>query len=175
MTANAAERRPSRRFTHLAFGIGGRVASVVYGTVVAMATVTAAYATEKHPWKIAVVMWSTAIVLWIAHLYAHGLSASLSEGRRLGRRELLLIGGRESGILLAAVGPGVALILGAVGLLAERTAVWMALGVGLATLAAEGVRYARLERLGLTSTLAVTAANLGLGVLVVLLKVVVSH
>src|SRR6266536_2484938 len=151
MKADATARRPSRRFTYLAFGIGGRVASIVYGTVVAMATVTAAYAEEKHPWKIAVVMWSTAVVLWVAHLYAHGLSESLSEGRRLGPRELVSVGRRESGILLASVGPGIALILGAVGVLAERTAVWLALGIGLATLAAEGVRYARIERLGLTS------------------------
>ncbi len=175
MKADATARRPSQRFTHLAFGIGGRVASVVYGTVVAMATVTAAYATEKHPWRIAVIMWSTAFVLWVAHLYAHTLSESLSEGRRLSRRELVSVGGRESGILLASVGPGIALILGAVGVLAEKTAVWAALGVGLATLAAEGVRYARVERLGLTGTLAVTAANLALGALVVVLKVVVAH
>lgn len=161
--------------THLAFGIGGRVASIVYGTVVAMATVTAAYATENHPWKIAVVMWSTAFVLWIAHLYAHGLSESLSEGHRLDRLELTSIAGRESGILLAAVGPGIALILGAVGVFAERTAVWLALGIGLATLAAEGIRYARLERLGPLITLAVVASNLALGVLVVLLKVAVAH
>jgi hypothetical protein len=161
--------------THLAFGIGERVASIVYGTVVAMATVTAAYATEKDPWKIAVVMWSTAFVLWIAHLYAHGLSESLHEGHRLNRGELLSIAARESGILLAAVGPGIALILGAVGVFGEKTAVWLALGVGLATLAAEGIRYARLERLKAASTLLVLASNLALGLLVVALKVAVSH
>jgi hypothetical protein len=140
-----------------------------------MATVTAAHAAKERPWKIAVIVWSTVIVFWIAHLYAHGLSESLSEGHRLNRRELRSIARRESGILLAAVGPGLALILGAVGVLAVRTAVWVALGIGLATLAAEGVRYARVERLGATGTLAITAANLALGLLVVVLKVVVAH
>lgn len=140
-----------------------------------MATVTAAHAGRESPWKIAVIVWSTVIVFWVAHLYAHGLSESLSEGHRLDRRELLSIAARESGILLAAVGPGIALILGAVHVLAERTAVWLALGIGLATLAAEGFRYARLERLGPASTLLIIASNLALGLLVVVLKVAVSH
>jgi hypothetical protein len=47
---------------------------------------------------------------------------------------------RELGILHAAAGPTAALMLEAVGLLRASTSVWLALGIGLATLAAEGVR-----------------------------------
>jgi len=47
--------------------------------------------------------------------------------------------------------------------------------VGLVALALEGVRYARIERLGVTGTLLVVAANAGLGLLVVLLKAEVLH
>jgi hypothetical protein len=171
------EERParSRAFTHLAFGVGGGVASIVYGTIVAMATLSAAYATEKHPWKLAVIVASTAFVLWIAHLYAHGLSESLREGRRLDRAELASVAHRELGILLAAAGPTAALILGAAGVLRRNTSVWLALGIGLLTLGVEGLRYAHIEGLGRTGTLAVTAANLALGLLVVGLKVLVSH
>jgi hypothetical protein len=140
-----------------------------------MATITAAYATRESPWKIALIVWSTVLVLWVAHVYAHGLSESLSEGHRLNRRELRSLAGRESGILLAALGPSLALILGAAGVLAEPTAVWLAIGTGLGILAGEGIRYARLERLGPAGTLAVTAANLALGVFVVVLKVIVAH
>ena len=157
------------------FGIGGRVASVIYGTVVVMATVTAAHATKEDPWTIAAIVWSTVIVLWVAHVYAHGLSESLSERRAIRGSELTTLAGRESGILLAAVGPSLALLLGAVGVLAERTAVWVAIGIGMGTLLVEGIRYARIERFGAVGTLAIVAANLALGVFVVVLKVVVAH
>src|SRR5262249_9636818 len=153
----------------------GQVAGVVYGTVVVMATITATYASVRDPWRIAVVVWTTAFVLWIAHLYSHGLGESLVRGKRLDRAELKSVARRELGILLAAVGPSLALILGATDVVAENTSVWLAIGVGLVILGVEGLRYARLENLGILGTLKVTASNLALGVLVVLLKVAVAH
>lgn len=173
----SSEPPPTRRHTvaRLALGHGHEVAGVVYGTVVAMATLTAAYASVRDPWRVAVVVWTTLFVLWVAHLYSHGLAESIARGHRLDRPELKSLARRELGILLAAVGPSAALILGAVGVLHENTSVWLALGVGLATLGIEGLRYARVEKLSGWGTLAVTAANLGLGVFVVVLKVAVAH
>src|SRR4051794_7703205 len=130
---------------HVLFGVGEGVANIVYGTVVVMAALTAAYATEKEPWRLAVVVFSSALVLWLAHLYAHALSESIAEHGRLSSGELLSIVRRELGILLAAVAPTAALVLGAVGIFRETTAVWIALGVGLLTLAAQGFRFSRLE------------------------------
>ena len=85
------------------------------------------------------------------------------------------LAGRELGILLAVVPPSLALLLGAVGVLDETASIWLALGVGLLALALEGVRYARIERLGVAGTLLVMAANTGIGLLVVLLKAEVLH
>jgi hypothetical protein len=160
---------------HVLFGAEGRVASTVYGTVLIMATLAAAYATEKHPWKLALVVFSTAFVLWIAHLYAHGLAESLAERRRLRRDELVAIVRRELGIMLAAVVPVAALIAGALGVVAETTGVWLALSAGLLTLGVDGLRFARYERLGRAGTFAAVGANLGLGLTVVALKVAVMH
>jgi hypothetical protein len=53
--------------------------------------------------------------------------------------------------------------------------VWVAISVGLVTLAAEGVRPARLERLVPGATVAATGINLALGLLVVAMKVLVAH
>jgi len=172
---SAPPRTRRHNVARLALGHGHEVAGVVYGTVVAMATLTAAYASVRDPWRVAVVVWTTLFVLWVAHLYSHGLGESIVRGRRLDRPELKAIARRELGILFAAVGPSAALVLGAAGVLRENTSVWLALGIGLATLAIEGLRYARLERLSGWGTLAVTAANLGLGMLVVVLKIAVSH
>lgn len=164
-----------RATTHVLFGIGGGVANVVYGTVVVLAALTAAYARENHPWRLAVIVFTTSVVLWVAHVYAHELSASLAAQQRLSAAELIAIAQRESGILLAAVGPTVALLLGAAGVFEETVAIWLAFGVGLLTLAMQGVRYARIENLGLLGTLAAIAVNVALGLLIVALKVGVAH
>ena len=171
------ESKPARpgTFAHLAFGTGGAIAATVYGTVVAMATLTAAYATERHPWKLAVIVASTAFVLWIAHLHAHGLSESIEEGHWLTRGNVTAIARRELGIVLAAAGPVAALILGALDVISDSAAVWLAFGIGLLILAVEGFRYGRLERAGIVATLVAVGTNLGIGLLVVALKVAVAH
>ena len=75
----------------------------------------------------------------------------------------------------AALPPLGALMLGAFGLISTRASVWLAFGLGLAVLAVQGVVFARVERLGRFGTLAVVTANLGLGVLLVGLKLLVYH
>lgn len=165
----------SSKVSDVLLGTRGGIASTVYGTVVIMATLTAAYASRSDPWHLAVIVMSTAFVLWIAHLYAHGLSESITLERRLTLQEGKTLARRELGILLAAVLPCAALILGAIGILEESAAIWLALGLGLGTLAAEGVRYARMEHIGRLGLIAAVVGNVLLGLFVVLLKVVVAH
>jgi hypothetical protein len=169
------QREARRSLAELAFGVGGGVAGTVYGTVVAMATLTAAYATEKHPGRLAVIVSSTAIVLWLAHLHAHALSESLEENRWLQRHDVARIARREVGIVLAASTPTAALLLGWVGVFRDTTAVWIALMSGLVVLLGEGIRYARLEHLRPAAALFVIGLNLALGLLIVALKVALAH
>ena len=169
------ERTRSAAFSDVVLGARGGIASTVYGTVVVMATLTAAYASESSPWKLAIIVATTAFVLWIAHLYAHALSESINLDRRLTAEEVVSVARRELGILAAAILPCAALVLGAIDVFEERTAIWLALGIGLGTLAAEGVRYARIERLGRLGLVAAVVGNVVLGSFVVLLKVVVAH
>jgi hypothetical protein len=173
---SSGQTRISRTAAHLVVGVEGRIASTVFGTITAMATV-AAYggAFPDSPWTVEELVLSTAVVLWIAHVYAHGLSESLAEGRPLRVRGVQRLAGRELGIMLAVVPPSIALLLGAAGVLDETASIWLALAVGLVALALEGLRYARVERLRLTGTLLVMAANTALGLLVVLLKAEVLH
>jgi hypothetical protein len=175
-TAPSERNRISHRAGHLVFGLDDRIASTVYGTITAMATV-AAYgrAFPDNPWTVEELVVSTAVVLWIAHVYTHGLSESLMESRRLSGARVWTIAWRELGILLAAVPPCIALALGAAGLFDETASIWLALALGLATLAVEGLRYARIEHLGVAGTLVAVGANVGIGLLVVLLKAEVLH
>ena len=165
----------SRTAAHLV-GVEGRIASTVFGTITAMATV-AAYgrAFPDSPWTVEELVLSTAVVLWIAHVYTHGLSESLSEGHHLHVKEVRRLAGRELGILLAVIPPTLALLLGAVGAIDETASIWLALAVGLVILSLEGLRYSRIERLGLGGTLLAVGLNAGLGLLVVLLKAEVLH
>lgn len=164
-----------RAATHVLFGIDGGVANVVYGTVVVLAALTAAYGSENHPWRLALVVFTSVVVLWVAHVYAHALSHSLETRKQLSGGELVNVGRRELGIVLSAVGPMIALLLGAAHVFAETVAIWVAFGVGLLTLAVEGVRYARLERAGPVGTIVAVALNVALGLFLVALKVAVAH
>jgi hypothetical protein len=152
-------------------GIGG----TVYGTVLALAALTAGSAEHPTPRKLAVLVATSALVIWIAHVYSHGLGESIERGRRLDTAELAAIAVRELPILAAAAAPVAALLLGAAGVMRESSAIWTAFGIGLGALAVQGARYARVERLGPLGTAAAMAANVALGGIVVALKVLVQH
>jgi hypothetical protein len=165
----------AQRATRAAIGIEGDVASTVYGTVVAMATLTAAFATEDHPATLAVIVASSTVVLWLAHLHAHLLGESLTTGRRISSDDVRRMARAQAGIVLSAVPATACLLLGASGVLRENTAVALAFAAGVAVLTIAGVRYSRLEHLSGKPRLLVIAVNVGLGLLIVLLKVTVAH
>jgi hypothetical protein len=172
--ASVLARPSSRAAAALVFGVGNRIGSTVYGTVTVMATLTA-FANTKTPWELTTLVATTALVLWIAHLYAHGLAESISLAQPLRFDELTRIAHNEFGILLAAVLPTLVLLLGVIGLIDESTCVWIAIAVSLGTLAAQGFRYARIESVGWKGTVTAVAANLALGLFIVALKVTVHH
>jgi hypothetical protein len=154
-------------------GRGRGIAGTVYGTVVVMSAIVAA-AADHRDWELVTVVGSTALVIWIAHVYAHGVGESIGQNRRLDGPELRGIIGRQLPILAAAVAPVVVLASGAADILQESRATWLALGIGLLTLGIEGARYAHVERLGGLGTIATIAVNLALGGIVVALKVLID-
>jgi hypothetical protein len=175
-TAPSEQTRISRRAGHWVLGVDDRIASTVFGTITAMATITVyGRIFPNDPWKVEELVVSSAIVFWIAHLYTHALSESISEDRRLNGGRVWSLAVRELGILLAAIPPTLALTLGGLGVFDETASIWLALGLGLGILAVEGFRYARIEGLGSLGIFLAVAANLGIGVLVVLLKAEVLH
>jgi hypothetical protein len=151
----------------LLFGSGRSIGGTVYGTIVAMSVIAVgASAADVDVGRLAA---------FAAHVYAHGLAESIDQGRHLDAAELRSVARRESSILFAAVAPTAALLAGAIGLLRESRAVWLALGIGVATLAVEGWRYATLEDLGRLRTVLVVALNVALGLVIVGLEAALSH
>ena len=156
--------------------MGERVSGYIYGTIVALSVIVGGARAYPHePGHIAVVVAVTCAVFWLAHVYAHGIGHAVHLNEHLSFAELLQIARRESSVIEAAVPPIVALLLGAVGVFDGTTSVWIAFALGLVVLGAQGIVFARIERMGAVATVGVVAANLGLGVVLVLLKLFVSH
>jgi hypothetical protein len=160
------------------FIVGDRqtIAGTVYGTIIVMSVLaTGARAYEHQLWRLVVLAGGSVVILWLAHVYAHGLGESLKLGRRVTAGELTSIARREYSIVAAAVLPTAAVALGAAGILNQRTAVELALWLGVATLTAQGIRYARLERLGSGATVVTVGINLAIGLGLVALEVLIAH
>jgi hypothetical protein len=148
----------------------------VYGTIVAMSALAAGASAFSHDlWRLTAVVAVGSIVFWIAHVYAHSLGETIALGRRLNVAELRSVARREASIVFAAILPAGALALGALGVFEDRLAVWLALGAGTATLGVQGVRYARIERLGPAASAFAVALNVGLGGVIIALEVLVGH
>jgi hypothetical protein len=157
------------------FGTRDRIAGTVYGTIVAMGAITAGAGAEADASRLAAIVFATVLLLWIAHVYAHSIGESVEQGRRLDRAEFVSVARRELAIPLAAVGPVVALLLGSLGLVRQSRAIWLALTLGIVTLAIQGLRFAQLEHERFWGTAFSVAVNVSLGLLIVALKIFVGH
>lgn len=140
-----------------------------------MAALTAGSEGNPGLWQLSAIVATSVLVIWIAHVYAHGLGESIDRGRRLDAGELAEIARRELAIPLAAVAPIAALALGALEFVRDTRAVWLALAIALATLMLQGARYAGVERLSRTGTLVSIGVNTLLGLVIVALKAGLSH
>jgi hypothetical protein len=159
---------------HLLPGAERGIAGTVYGTIVVMG-VLAAGSEKLDPWRLGAVVTGTVLVLWIAHVYSHAMAETITAQRRLDPAEFADVARREFWIPLAAVGPLIALALGGLGVLRESRAIWLAFGIGLATLFVQGLRYASVEHLGGWGRVAAVAMNVALGLLIVALEVALTH
>jgi hypothetical protein len=156
--------------------MGERLGGFIYGTIVTLAVVvTGAKAYAHDAGHIAILVGVTAVALWLAHVYAHGLAHSLGRDEHVSLAELRFIARREASIIEATLPPLAFLVVGELGIVSTRVAVWGALLVGLAVLAALGLTFARIERLGVLATVAIVAANVSLGAVLVALKLFLTH
>jgi hypothetical protein len=160
----------------LLLGSRGQISGTVYGTIVVMGTLAAGSDSRTvHAGRLAVLTAGTVIVFWLAHVYAEALDLSLTGQHKIDPGELLALCRHELAIPAAAVIPVLVLVVGASGAVDDSTAVWIAMAVGVVTLTAQGVRYARIEQLSRVGTLVSVSTNLGLGLAIVALKALVAH
>ena len=162
---------PARRTAQAA-----RVSGYTYGTIIVLSVIVASARAYPHgAGHIAAIVTVTAAVFWLAHVYAHSLGHSVAHDERISWAEVSFIARREAAIIEAAALPVGALVLGTLGVLEPPTSVWLAIGLGLAMLVAQALRYARIERLSFFATALLVAVNVGLGLALVALKLFVMH
>lgn len=149
-----------------------RIAGTVYGTMIALAAI-AVGTDERDAWRLVVLVAAGSIAIWLAHVYAHSLGESIEDGVRVNRTRVSRIARRELSIPLAAALPCALLAAGAIGLLEESTAVWLALGAGILTLGVQGARYARIEGVRGAPGAVIVLVNVLLGLGIVGIKVFV--
>ena len=117
----------------------------------------------------------TMAVFWMAHVYAGAVQRSMEHGGWTTRAELREIAASEWPIVEAAAGVLLALLLGALGVIDRDTAVWLAIVLGMADLAAWGWRIGRQWNRTPAASLGLAAANACIALPIVALNVFIHH
>jgi hypothetical protein len=148
----------------------------IYGSLLAASVVAGTSPGQRppRPLELIVVLLATGIVFWLAHVYAQ-LGGDRLAGASLSRKEVRVAAAREWPIVQAAVPPALAAGIGALLGLSDSGAAWLALLVAVAGQLGWALYAA--AKAGATGRVMVASGvvNLVLGLLIVLLKVAVSH
>ncbi len=146
----------------------------VYGLILATAVI--AISRESDPsdaGQAAISMLVTALVFWLAHVYARLLGRAVSPDGRLTRAAVARATREDWSIVEVAIPLVLILGLGAIGVMPERAALIAATVLALVELAAIGAYAAIRQGAGPGGTLLSAAIALVLGLSLVLLKVLI--
>lgn len=147
----------------------------VYGSMLAASVVIDAGALGSFPrLEVVLLILLTGLVFWAAHVHAQLFGERLAK-HSLGRRTVLSACREEWPIVKAAVPPAVAVAVGPLVGLDVQGALWLALTVAVAGQVGWSVAAAR--RAGATRRLvaATALANLVFGLLIISLKILLTH
>lgn len=151
----------------------------VYGLILVSGLVAATGSAGSPAWKTLLFTCVTVAVFWCAHVYAGAVAAhgtAGADGVPLGLRAALKEAIRKSrGMLASTVFPALALLLGAVGVLRDTTAVWLALWVCVAALGWLGfLAYGR-KGAQLHIRIIGALATASFGLVIIVAKAIVTH
>ena len=147
----------------------------VYGSLLAASVVVGQAPLQESvpPVELAVILLATGAVFWLVHVYSRTLGHYVIDGR-FHRHRLAHVMREESPIILAAIPPAVAaLVVGAIG--NASAAAWWAFFVAIAGQVIWAIVAAREAGQPPIGVFLAAAVNLGLGLVLVALKVAISH
>jgi hypothetical protein len=160
----------------LASRVSGRrspnLVGAIYGTIVATAVVAGlGERPSVSPSRAFWILLASGLFFWAAHVYATLLAARIQERRRTKRADVRGAVSRDWPLFQSSVPLAVPLLLGWLGILGDRTALAVATAVGVVTLVALGIGFARREGYGLAGIVAAASINAGVGLFIIGLKV----
>lgn len=151
-----------------------RLSRAIYGNVLATSLVVAFSEDDDYStWEIAVSVLVTGLVFWLAHVYASVVAERYVAHRRLTRSEIGAEFFSEWPVVQAFFPPVVVLLLGTIGLLADDTAISLAIAVGVASMVLWSLAIGRQERMRPLALAGLALTNALFGLVIVLLKVLV--
>jgi hypothetical protein len=152
-----------------------RVSAASYGTVLVLAALAVVDADEVASgwgWELVT---GIGLATWVAHLYAEIVGDHLRHRGAHESTELRRAMADGLPILLAAVLPAVMLLLGRLGVIADRVALWAAVGVAFLQLVGLGAFVGSAVSPRRSSTWLYAGVTAAFGAIVVSLKVVLGH
>jgi hypothetical protein len=152
-----------------------RVSAASYGSVLvlaALAVVDADDVASGWGWELVT---GVGLATWVAHLYAEIVGDHLRHHAAHGSKELGQAMADGLPILLAAVPPGVMLLLGRLGVIADRVALWAAVGIAFLQLVGLGAFVGSAVSVRQSTTWLYAGVTAAFGAIVVSLKVVLGH
>jgi hypothetical protein len=164
----------ARRWRPLVAGTSGSVTEAIYGLILATSViaVSSEYA-SSNAGLVGVTVLVTGVVFWLAHVYARVLAGSITD-HRAPDRSTVRAAFRHDWPLVEVTAPLVLILaMGALDVLADKTAILAATLAVLAELGAAGAYAARASGAGVRGTIASALIAVTLGGAVVLLKTVV--
>jgi hypothetical protein len=155
---------------------GARIAGAIYGTLLATAVAAGLAGNESigAAEGLAAVL-VTNLVFWAAHAYADLVALRLERGIRPSVAAIKGILDEEWPMVQSAWPIAVILLLGWLGVLERGAAYALALAAGVVAMALWGITYARREGARWPGMALSALINVGLGLIVVALKVFVTH
>jgi hypothetical protein len=149
------------------------LSAAVYGSLLVLTLIVAQTRSNAGEPFVALTLFVAVAVFWLAEAWSELIAVRLA-GPVTMRGGLRVMAG-ELPMMGAAVLPALALMTRSVGLTTAEQAIDVALAVGLAQLFVWGLAVGRALGRGWTVTLAVAAADVALGLVIVAMKVFVLH
>lgn len=149
----------------------------VYGLIVVAGIVAASGSGGAGSLRTLVLLTVTVLVFWAAHVYSGTVAEHGGHGpERVGLGQALRGSvTRSRGLIVSALVPMPALILGAVGIMTDRGAAWLALWLVVAALAALGYLAYQRKGAALHTRLIGALATASFGLAIILAKALVQH
>jgi hypothetical protein len=145
-------------------------AGAIYGTVVYLTILVLLEEDRTEPEDAVAILVGTALVFWLAHVYAHLVPRIAATGR-LRTGSFLETAGDQVGILAALAIPTIPLVFAILGLLDDTAGLRAAIAAGLLSLAGFATGKARAAGLGWGRSLGVATVLLAAGVGLVWLEI----